>query len=158
MASVSILLGAPVQPPFDRWRRARRRGPTAAAAWSSFGLRVRRLRAPDFLEPPVATAAPAVRLVADRILAVVVLVILLRRVEPARGRDRRDDRLLEARLEAALRGVGRPVLRRIAVEHGGVILRPVVAELPVRLRRVDVVPEGVERSEERRVGKEGRFR
>src|SRR3989454_8796823 len=38
----------------------------------------------------------------------------------------------------------RAVLRRIAVEHGGVILRPVVAELPVRLRRVDVVPEGVE--------------
>src|SRR3989449_9486245 len=95
-------------------------------------------------KPPVATAAPAVGLVADRILAVVVLVILLRRVEPARGRDRRDDRLLEARLEAALRGVRRAVLRRIAVEHGSVILRPVVAELAVRLRRVDVVPEGVE--------------
>src|SRR3989442_19257 len=66
---------------------------------------------------------------------------------PPRGSDPRDDRSLEALrrgLEDVFRRFGQSLLGRISVEDGRAVLGAVVAELPVGLGRIDVVPEDVE--------------
>ena len=102
------------------------------------------VRAPHFAQPPVATAAQAVGLVIRGILPIEVLMTFLRRVERGRRRDQRHDRLPKPPLEAPLRLLREPLLRRVVVEDRRVVLRPVVAELAVGLERIDVVPERVE--------------
>src|SRR5207237_3244824 len=99
--------------------------------------------APNFPQAPVAAARHAIHAVPHRILAVIVLVILFRRVEFRRPRDLRGNRSPEAPFERSTRGGRHAVLRRVAIEDRRVVLRPVVAELAVGLRRVDVVPERV---------------
>src|SRR6185503_5724299 len=59
--------------------------------------------APERVEPLVAPAAGDVEPVLQRVLLVVILVIVLRRVELARLRDRREDRLAEGLLLLPLR-------------------------------------------------------
>src|SRR5207247_10082684 len=102
--------------------------------------------APQLLQPRVASAAAAVELVANRVLAVVVLMIFLGRIEGARHLDRRQDRLLEGLrfLERRLRGFRRAPLGIVVIEDRGAVLRAAVAELAVRHRRIDVDPEHVE--------------
>src|SRR5438552_7238248 len=74
--------------------------------------------APQLLQPRVAPAAAAVELVANRVLAVVVLMIFLGRIEGARHLDRRHDRLLEGLrfLERRLRGFRGLPLRIVVIE------------------------------------------
>src|SRR5205814_9960317 len=87
---------------------------------------------PQAVEPRIAAAARDVEAVLQRVLLVVVLVVVLRRVELARGRDRREDRLAERLLLFPLRlgGFGEPFLLFGVIEDLGPVLRARVAELP----------------------------
>src|SRR5258706_5503512 len=113
--------------------RARDRKPTLLAAL-----------APELLEAPVAAAGVAVKLVAERVLLVVVLVVLLGGIEGSGRHDLGLDGLLEALLHLGLRGLGQALLRLVAVEDRRAVLVPHVAELAVLHQRIDVVPERVE--------------
>src|SRR6266496_4914273 len=101
---------------------------------------------PQLFQAGIAATSLTVRLIAYRALLVEVLVILLGRIE-RRGRDDlRHDSPLEARhlFDPPLRLLGGFPLRLVLVEDRRAVLRAVVAELTVRLRRIDVVPEGLE--------------
>src|SRR3989475_12816182 len=102
-----------------------------------------RRSAPQLRQAPVAAARHAIHPVLDRILAVVVLVILFRRVERPSPDDLGDDRPPEALLERPTRRRGHAVLRGVAIENRRAVLGAVVAELTVGLGRIDVVPERV---------------
>ncbi len=96
------------------------------------------------MQTPITPAPQTVGLVADRILAVIVLVKWLRRVEPTLSHDRRDNRSVEPSRQLPLRILGDAPLRRVPKEDRGMVLRPVVADLPVGIERIDVVPESVD--------------
>src|ERR1017187_8226987 len=102
--------------------------------------------APELLQARIPPAARAVEGIADRILLVVALVVVLGLPEGPGLQDLGDDRTLQdaGRLEGSLRGLGRLPLRVVGDEDRGAVLRAVVAELAVRVRRVDVVPEDVQ--------------
>src|SRR5262249_51214980 len=101
---------------------------------------------PELLEAPVPPAGGAIEAVADRVLAVVVLVVLLGRIERRRRDDLGDDRLLEGlrALERVARCLGRAALRLVGDEDRAAVLVAGVAELAIARRRVDVVPEDVD--------------
>ena len=120
----------------------------------SFGADLAHVRAagvlpPDLLQASVAPASEPVRLIADGVLAVIMLVILLGRIKLARGHDHGRDRLLEPALQRAFGLLGQSALRRVAVKDGCVVLRSEVAELTVQRQGIDVVPE---RAQQRFVG------
>src|SRR5207237_6432140 len=79
-------------------------------------LRRRGVGAPNFPQAPVAAARHAIHAVPHRILAVIVLVILFRRVEFRRPRDLRGNRSPEAPFERSTRGGRHAVLRRVLIE------------------------------------------
>src|ERR1700737_3577389 len=102
--------------------------------------------APELLQAGVAATPLPGTVVPERILLVEVLVVLLGR-KKRRGRgDLRHDFPLEARhlFDPLLRLLGGFPLRLVLVEDRRAVLRAVVAELAVGLRRIDVVPEDLE--------------
>ena len=103
--------------------------------------------APDFLEAALAAAVLVVSRIAERVHLAVVLVVLLRGIELRQRNDLGDDLSFEARLlfELRLRGERRGLLRLAGVEDRRAVLRSVIAELAVLLRRVDVVPVDLEK-------------
>src|SRR4029078_6411158 len=108
----------------------------------AFASRVR--LAPDLGEPLRAAAAPFVVLVAHWILVVIILVVVLCRREGGRRLDLGRDRLLEARGELLFLRLRQLLLLVIAEEDGAVIGGPLVAELTVRIERVDILPIMIE--------------
>src|SRR5690606_38195987 len=118
------------------------RSGSIAVSWSVL-LQHESGTAPQLLEPPVAAAAVAVVLVADRVLQIVVLVVFLGRIE-GRGRnegggDRRLERAIL--LERRPRALGHLALRRVVIEQRRAIGAAAVAELPAGVGRIDVAPE-----------------
>jgi len=71
-------------------------------------------------------------------------VITLGLVEGAGGNNLDDDRLLETLLDVLLRRFGGLPLRFVANEDRGAILIADVAELTMRVQRIDVLPEVIE--------------
>src|SRR4029453_2191136 len=126
--------------------RARLHPVTALRGWAGGSSLVRRRSAPELLEHVIAPATPAVDLVTQRILLVVVLVIVLGGIERAGGTDRGDPGLLQHVAPVRLLLPGRR-LRELLVarcEDRGGVLRAAVAELAARVGRVDVAPEHLE--------------
>ena len=98
---------------------------------------------PQLLQPRIAAASALVKLVARRVLYVIVLVIVLGGIELSRFRDLGDDLPLErlALLQCRPRRFGKPLLLVVVVEDAAAVLGAVVAELRVLLRGIDVAPE-----------------
>ena len=71
-------------------------------------------------------------------------MVLLSRIERPGGQDLRRDFAVEAVHDLLARGAGSSALLGITNKDRGVVIRPGVARLPVRLERIDVVPEGPE--------------
>src|SRR5690606_26548545 len=97
--------------------------------------------APDRFEAGVAAAALSIRIIAIRVRAVEVLVVVLGRVEVRDRLDRRRHRLVEAGGYGLERLLGDALLLGVAVVEDGAVLRAPVAELAVHREGVDVVPE-----------------
>src|ERR1051325_7198929 len=101
---------------------------------------MRAQRAPEGIQPRVASAPADVEAVLQSVLLVVVLVVVLGRPEPRRLRDRREQRLRK-RLELLplrLGGLGEALLLVAVVEDLRPVLRSGVAELAVAHGRVVV--------------------
>src|SRR5262249_15840406 len=83
---------------------------------------------PELLPARIAAAAASVRLVPERILLVIALVVLFGRPELAGADDLGDDRLVEALriLDLLLRRLGQPLLVRVGSEDGRAVLRTVI--------------------------------
>ena len=144
-----------------RGPRARRPSRSARSGNIAFSWSVLLQResgtAPQLLEPPVAAAAVAVVLVADRVLQIVVLVVFLGRIE---GRGRNDggrDRRLEGAilLERRPRALGHLALRRVVIEQRRAIGAAAVAELPAGVGRIDVVAREVVEPRRHRIAADG---
>src|SRR5881628_816689 len=102
----------------------------------SLGVALPARLAPQLGEPAVAPTAESVRLVADRVLLVEVLVVFLGGPELGERHDRRHDRLLEPLrrgLELAPGFLGQPLLRFAAIEDLGSVLVAAIAELAARV-------------------------
>src|SRR5581483_3355671 len=108
----------------------------AMANWMHSAVRL----APDLFEPLGPAAAPFVVLVSDRILGVVILVVVLGRGE---GRGRPDlcrHGLFEAVGDLLLGLLGERLFRVVAHEDDALIGAALVAELAVRVERIDIPP------------------
>src|SRR5467141_3353733 len=103
-----------------------------------------RFIAPDLPQPPVAAAPGAIHPITDRILPGVILVVLLGRIERAGGQDLRCDIAVEAVHDLLSRRAGSPALLGTTNKECRVVIRPRVTRLPIRLERIDVVPESPE--------------
>src|SRR5882762_1393409 len=103
-----------------------------------------RFIAPDLPQPPVAAAPGAIHPITDRILLGVILVVLLGRIEGAGSEDLGRHVAVEAVDDLLARRAGSPALLGTTHKDRSVVIRPGVARLPVRLERIDVVPEGPE--------------
>src|SRR5438105_9042327 len=138
--------GVPV-PPSGSGRHTGALLPPQAAQRSAATSSMPRSVPPKLPQPPVPPAAGAVLVVARGVLLVEVLMILLRRVELARGHDLRRDGCaqLAALLERLPRRLRQPPLVLVPVEDRRAVLASPVAELPARRHRVDVVPEHLEK-------------
>src|SRR6185503_11856384 len=110
------------------------------------------LAPPHLPQPRGAAAAGAVEAVAQRVLLGEVLVVALGGVERAGGQDERGH-LAELADDARLARFGGAALLVAVHEDGGAVLRPLVAELPLVVARVDVVPEDVEQLLVARLGR-----
>jgi hypothetical protein len=115
------------------------------AAWSRPWMRLRRGRARPLELPqaPVPSAIPAVEVVANWGLAIIVLMILLSRIEGRGGDDLGDDRPVKSsgRLELPLGLFRQAMLRRVMIEDGAAIVGAVVAKVnhisKPRIRRLN---------------------
>ena len=74
----------------------------------------KRVLTPEILDPRVATASIAVEIVTQRILPVIILMVVLRRIEPSGDLDRGDDGLVHdgRELNLALGVFRQPLLFR----------------------------------------------
>src|SRR5918996_1039991 len=100
--------------------------------------------APNLGEALRPAAAPFVVLVTHRILVVIILVVVLGRIEGRGWLDLRDHRLFEFPGDLLLRGLGQLLFLIVAEKDHALISAALVAELPVRIERVDIAPEMVE--------------
>src|SRR3989338_5411609 len=102
------------------------------------------LLAPELLQALVATTAVAVVGVTHRVLAVVVLMVVLGRVEGGGRQNFRHYGLGKAPrgLQVGLGGFGQALFLGVAVENRTAVLRAAIAELAVGGQGVDGRPEG----------------
>src|SRR5688500_15898596 len=103
-------------------------------------------RSPELFEALVAAAVVAVELVADRIAAVVVLVIILGRIELRRWNNLGGNRLPEpaGRLELAFACFGQAPLFGTRGEDRAAVLVADIAELAIDREWIDIAPEDLQ--------------
>src|SRR5256885_1817590 len=97
----------------------------------------RGFRAPDFPQPRVAAAAAAVGAVGDRVQPRIILMIGFGGIERAGSPDRGHHAAVENLIGLGPRGLRLALLRRVHREYRGPIIGAAVAELAVRIGRVD---------------------
>ena len=102
---------------------------------------------PDLFQELIAPRPLTVRLVLERILLVIILVVPLRVVESGEFPNLRGYRFVEPpRFSEGVPGFLRdPLLLPVMIEDHAPVIGPPIPELPTGVRRVDVPPEEVEK-------------